>query len=92
VRLVGGDGAAGLIFEEGLVGAAAGADVVVVEVLVVAGAEQDQVLEFCQAAVLDGYEVVGLEFAWGAAAGVLAVGGAVVECALLGVGGAAPEA
>jgi hypothetical protein len=47
---------------------------------VVAGAEQDQVLELCQAAVLDGYEVVGFELAWGGAAGVLAVGGAVVEC------------
>jgi hypothetical protein len=91
MRLVG-DCAAVLVLEEGLVGGAAGADVVVVEVLVVAGAEQDQVLELCQAAVLDGYEVVGFELAWGAAAGVLAVSRAVVECALLGVGGAASEA
>ena len=71
--LVGGDGASGLILEDGRLGVAAGADVVVVEVLVVAGAEQDEVGEFGRAAVLVGDEVVGLEFAGGGAAGVLAV-------------------
>ena len=52
---------------------AAGVDVVVVEVFVVAGAEQDEVVEFGLAAVFGGGEVVGFEFAGGAAAGVLAV-------------------
>ena len=53
---------------------AAGVDVVVVEEFVVAGAEQDEVVEFGLAAALDGDEVVGFEFAGGGAAGVLAVG------------------
>ena len=52
---------------------AAGVDVVVVEEFVVAGAEQDEVVELGLAAVLDGDEVVGFEFAGGGAAGVLAV-------------------
>ena len=52
---------------------AVGVDVVVVEEFVVAGAEQDEVVEFGLAAVFDGGEVVGFEFAGGAAAGVLAV-------------------
>ena len=72
---------------------AAGVDVVVVEEFVVAGAEQDEVVEFGLAAVLGGGEVVGFELAGGAAAGVLAVAVcALVECALLGVGGAASDA
>ena len=90
--LVGGDGASGFVFEDGLLAVAAGVDVVVVEELVVAGAEQDEVVEFGFAAVLDGGEVVCLEFARGAAAGVLAVRGAFVQCALLRVGGAASDA
>ena len=56
-----------------MVGGAAGVDVVVVELFVVAGAEQDEVVELGRAAVLDGDEVVGFEFAAGGAAGVLAV-------------------
>ena len=51
-----------------------GVDVVVVEEFVVAGAEQDEVVELGLAAVLVRDEVVGLEFAGGGAAGVLAVG------------------
>ena len=71
--LVGGDGASGLILEDGSLAGAAGVDVVVVEVFVVAGAEQDHVGEFGCAAALDGDEVVCFEFAGGGAAGVLAV-------------------
>ncbi len=71
--LVGGDGASGLVGECGVVAGAVGVDVVVVEVFVVAGAEQDEVVEFGLAAVLGGGEVVGFEFAGGGAAGVLAV-------------------
>jgi hypothetical protein len=56
-----------------VVGVAAGVDVVVVEVFVVAGAEQDEVVEFGFAAVFDGCYVVGLEFVGGGAGGVLAV-------------------
>ena len=59
--------------ECGVVAGAVGVDVVVVEVFVVAGAEQDEVVEFGLAAVLGGGEVVGFEFAGGGAAGVLAV-------------------
>ena len=73
--LVGGDGASGLVGEGGVVAGAVGVDVVVVESFVVAGAEQDEVVEFGLAAVLDGGEVVGFEFALGGAAGVLAVAG-----------------
>ena len=91
--LVGGDGAAGLVLEGGLLAVAGCVDVVVVEVFVVAGAEQDEVVELGLAAEFDGGEVVGFEFARGGAAGVLAVPvGAFVECALLGVGGAASDA
>ena len=57
----------------GWLAGAAGVDVVVVEVFVVAGAEQDEVVELGLAAVLGGGEVVGFEFAGGGAAGVLAV-------------------
>jgi hypothetical protein len=71
--LVGGDGASGLVFEERVVAAAVGVDVVVVEQFVVAGAEPDEVVELRGAAVFDGGEVVCLEFVGGAAAGVLAV-------------------
>jgi hypothetical protein len=56
-----------------VVAGAAGGDVVVVEEFVVAGAEQDEVVEDGLAAVLVRDEVVGLEFAGCAAAGVLAV-------------------
>ena len=59
--------------EGGVVAGAVGVDVVVVEVFVVAGAEQDEVVELGLAAVLGGGEVVGFEFAGGGAAGVLAV-------------------
>ena len=52
---------------------AAGVDVVVVEVFVVAGAEQDEVVELGLAAVFDRGEVVCFELAGGGAAGVLAV-------------------
>ena len=71
--LVGGDRASGCVGERGLLGVAAGVDVVVVKELVVAGAEQDEVVELGLAAVLDREEMMGLEFAGGGAAGVLAV-------------------
>ena len=73
VWLVGGDRASGLVGEGGVFAVTAGVDVVVVEVFVVAGAEQDEVVELCLAALLGGGEVVGFEFAGGAAAGVLAM-------------------
>ena len=90
--LVGGDRASGRAFEDGLLAGAARADVVVVEQLVVAGAEQDEVVELGLAAALDRHDVVCLELAGGGAAGVLAVRRALVQRALLGVGGAAPDA
>jgi hypothetical protein len=71
--LVGGDGAAGLVCEDGLLAVAGCVDVVVVEVFVVAGAEQDEVVQLGLAAEFDGGEVVGFEFALCGAAGVLAV-------------------
>src|SRR6185295_19734538 len=92
VWLVGGDGACGCVGEGGVLAGAAGVDVVVVEVFVVVGAERDEVVEFGSAAVFGGGEVVGLEFAGGAAAGVLAMPGAFVQSALLGVGSAASDA
>ena len=73
VWLVGGDRASGFVGEGGMSRVAAGPDVVVVQQLVVAGAEQDEVVELGGAAVLDGDEVVCLELARGGAAGVLAV-------------------
>jgi hypothetical protein len=89
VWLVGGDGAARFVGERWILRGAAGVDVVVVEECVVAGAEQDEVVELGRAAALDRHEVVCFELAGGGAAGVLAVGGAFVQCALLGAGGAA---
>jgi hypothetical protein len=74
VWLVGGDRACGCVGEGGLLAGAAGVDVVVVEVFVVAGAEQDQVGELGLPAAFGGGEVVCFEFAGGGAAGVLAVG------------------
>ncbi|HET6171583.1 MAG TPA: hypothetical protein VFD90_03185 [Gaiellales bacterium] len=71
--LVGGDGASGLVGEDGMFAVAAGANVVVVEEFVVAGAEQDEVGELGSAATLDGDDVVGFEFALSGAAGVLAM-------------------
>jgi hypothetical protein len=44
VWLVGGDGASGFVLEDRVLAGAAGVDVVVVEVFVVAGAEQDEVV------------------------------------------------
>ena len=77
--LVGGDRASGCVFEGGLVAVAAGVDVVVVEEFVVAGAEQDEVVEFGRAAVLDGGEVVCFEFAgWRCSRGI---GSALSVCA-----------
>jgi hypothetical protein len=73
VWLVRGDGASGCVGEDGPLAVAAGADVVVVQELVVARAEQDEVVQFCPAAVLDCNEVVCFELALGGAAGVLAV-------------------
>jgi aspartate oxidase len=73
VWLVGGDRASARVCEDGLLAGAAGVDVVVVEELVVAGAEQDEVVDFGLAAPFDRDEVVRLEFARGGAAGVLAV-------------------
>jgi hypothetical protein len=69
-----GDRASGLVREGGLVAVTAGADVVVVELLVVAGAEQDEVVELGPSAALDRDDVVCLELAGGGAGGVLAVG------------------
>ena len=71
VWLVGGDRASVSVGEGGVLAAAAGLDVVVVEQFVVSLAEQDQVGEHGLAAVGVGDEVVGFELARGAAAGVL---------------------
>ena len=71
--LVGGDRASGGVGEGGLFGVAARTNTVVVEVFVVAGAEQDEVVELGPAAVLDRDQVVRFEFAGGGAAGVLAM-------------------
>ena len=73
VWLVGGDGASVCVGERGAVAGAAGVDVLVVEELVVAGAEQDEVGELGLAAALDRDEVVCFELARGGAAGVLAM-------------------
>jgi hypothetical protein len=73
VWLVGGDRASGFVFEGRLLAGAACADVVIVQQFVVAGAEQDEVVELRLAAALDRDEVVRLELAGGGAAGVLAV-------------------
>jgi hypothetical protein len=53
VWLVAGDRVPGFIREGGKVARAAGADVVVVEVFVVAGAELDEIVELGLAATLD---------------------------------------
>ena len=90
--LVGGDRASGCVPEGGLLGVAMRVDVVVVEQLVVAGAEQDEIVDLGRAATLDWDDVVGLQLTRGAAAGVLAVRRALVQRALLRVGGAAPHA
>ena len=91
--LVGGDRPSSLIFEVGLFGGAAGADVVVVQERVVAGAEQDEVRERRRATVRVVDHVVGMEFAVGGAARVLAVAAcALVERAMLGIGGTASDA
>ena len=74
VWLVGGDGASGLVCEVGLFGVAARTDAVIVQELVVAGAEQDEVAELGVAAPLDRDEVVCFELAGSGAARVLAVG------------------
>jgi hypothetical protein len=50
VRLVGGDGAAGCVCEGGLLGIAARTDAVIVQQLVMPGAEQDEVVELGLAA------------------------------------------
>jgi hypothetical protein len=62
-----------LVCEDGISAGAARHDVVVVEEFVVAGAEQDEVVDDGLAAERVGDEVVGLKFAGGAAAGVLGV-------------------
>jgi hypothetical protein len=74
VWLVGGDRASGFVCEGGVLGVAACAGAVIVQQFVVAGAEQDEVVELGLAAVLERGEVVGLELAGGGAGGVLAVG------------------
>ena len=51
--LVGGNGASGFVFEDGMLSVATGANAVIVEQLVVAGAEQDQVFKLRLAATLD---------------------------------------
>jgi hypothetical protein len=73
VWLVGGDGASGFVFENGILSVATGAYAVIVEQLVVAGAEQDQVFKLRLAATLDRGEVMRFELALGGAAGVSAV-------------------
>jgi hypothetical protein len=73
VWLVGSYRAPGFIREGGLRPVAAGLDVVIVEQLVVTGAEQDQVVELGPAVMLDCDEVVRLELAGPGAARVLAV-------------------
>jgi hypothetical protein len=73
VWLVGGDRASSFVLEGGLLGVAARTDPVVVQELVVSGAEQDEVMELGPAALLDRDSVMRLELAGGRAAGVLAV-------------------
>ena len=91
--LVGRDRASSFVLEDGPFAAAARADVVVVEQLVVAGAEQDEIVELGPAAMLAAIEVVRFELALSSAAGVLAVPvRALVQRPLLRVGGAAPDA
>ena len=90
--LVGGNRASGFVLERGLFGAAAGADVVVVQELVMAGAEQDQIVQLGLATPLDCNQVMRFELASGVAAGVLALRRSLVQCALLRVRGAASDA
>ena len=73
VGLVGGDGASARVRKGGILGVAARTDAVIVQQLVVAGAEQDEVGEVRLAVPRDGREVVGFEFARSGAAWVLAV-------------------
>jgi hypothetical protein len=73
VWLVGGDRPSGSVRERRLLAVAARADPLIVQPSVVAGAEQDEVVELGAATVLVGDQVVCLELAGGAAAGVLAV-------------------
>jgi hypothetical protein len=71
--------ASGLGFEDRLLAATAGLDVVVVDELVVAGAEQDQLGDLGPGAEREWREVVGVELAQRGAARVLAVPGALVQ-------------
>ena len=92
VWLVGGDGASVGVCEQGMPAVAAGADVVVVEQLVVAGAEQDEVVEFGLAAARDRDDVVGLHSRMAVQPGYWQCDGALVQRALLRVGRAAADA
>jgi hypothetical protein len=74
VWLVGGDRASCLVGEDGVLAGAAGAHAVVVqELVVVAAAEQDEVVEFRRPAELERDDVVCFELTLGGAPGVLAV-------------------
>ena len=73
VWLVGGYRASRIVPEDGVLGVAACVDAVVVEEFVVAGAEQDEVVELGPAATLDRDDVMRFEFACGAAVRVLAM-------------------
>jgi hypothetical protein len=73
VRLVGCDGASRCVREDGTSGIAARLDAMIVQLLVVPGAEQNEVDEFRRAATLDCDHVMRLQFACGGTPGVLAV-------------------
>ena len=73
--LVGGDGASVGVGEDGVLAVAAGADVVIVEQLVVAGAEQDEVVELGLAAARDREE-------WCASSSRIAVQPGYWQCAV----------
>ena len=90
--LVGGDRSAGRVGEGEVVRCAGRFDGVVVEELVVAWAEQDEVVELSQPATPDREDVMRFEFVRGGAAGVSAVPIALMQGALLRVGGAASDA
>ena len=69
--LVGGDRASGFVLEDGVFGVAGGVDVLVVEVFVVAGAEQDHLVDL-GLPQREGDPVMGLEFVHSGATRVIA--------------------
>jgi hypothetical protein len=74
VWLICGDRASGFVLERRMLAVAARADAVIVQKLVVPGAQEDEIIELGLTTTLDCDEVVAFEFVSGGAAGVLAVG------------------